>query len=362
MTARIPHNPMMILSAGTKVVLRGGLAARDSAAAQPAGAVGVIIKSPVDQRHSYRVRFPDGSEAPLRRTEFVLLKEVQAEAAGLRAGTAGARGGDTADTAVARGGTADTARTGGDTADTAVTRGDALADFDLYGCVIYRCVVGSRAYGLASEESDTDRRGIYLPPAEMQWSLYGVPEQLENPATEEAYWELQKFLVLALKANPNVLECLYTPVVEHATALAEELRAMRGAFLSKLVYQTYNGYVLSQFKKLDTGRARHGKIKWKHAMHLIRLLLAGITALREGQVPVSVGEHRAQLLAIRDGQMAWDELNRWRLALHHEFDAAYAGTKLPERPDYERANGLLIDARRSAASGLALPRRSGSVR
>ncbi len=346
MTARIPHNPMMILSAGTKVVLRGALAPRDSAAAQPAGAVGVIIKSPADQRHSYRVRFVDGSEAPLRRTEFVLLKEVQAEAAGLTGGTPVPQAGRTADTAVAPGGTVDTARAHGGTAETALPH-DVLADFDLYGCVIYRCIVGSRAYGLASDESDTDRRGIYLPPAEMQWSLYGVPEQLENPATEEAYWELQKFLVLALKANPNVLECLYTPVVEHATPLAEELRAMRGAFLSKLVYQTYNGYVLSQFKKLDTSLARHGKIKWKHAMHLIRLLLAGITALREGHVPVSVEERREQLLAIRDGQMPWGELNRWRLALHHEFDAAYAGTKLPERPDYERANALLTKARRS---------------
>ncbi|MEZ4727824.1 MAG: nucleotidyltransferase domain-containing protein [Caldilineaceae bacterium] len=41
-------------------------------------------------------------------------------------------------------------------------------------------MVGSRAYGLAHEESDTDRRGVYLPPADLHWSLYGVPEQLEN--------------------------------------------------------------------------------------------------------------------------------------------------------------------------------------
>jgi hypothetical protein len=58
---------------------------------------------------------------------------------------------------------------------------DALAEHDLHRHVIYRCVVGSRAYGLDDEESDTDRRGIYLPPADRQWSLYGVPEQLENP-------------------------------------------------------------------------------------------------------------------------------------------------------------------------------------
>ena len=36
-----------------------------------------------------------------------------------------------------------------------------------------------------------------------------------------------KQLVLALKANPNVLECLYTPQVEKATPLAEELLGMK---------------------------------------------------------------------------------------------------------------------------------------
>src|SRR2546421_20968 len=82
-------------------------------------------------------------------------------------------------------------------------------------------------------------RGAYRPPADMHWSLYGVPEQLENPQTEEAYWEIQKFLTMALKANPNVLECLWTPMVEHANEIAREMLAMRERFLSKLVYQTY---------------------------------------------------------------------------------------------------------------------------
>ena len=86
----------------------------------------------------------------------------------------------------------------------------AVAQPDLYKRVIYCCVIGSQAYGLADAEADVDRRGIYLPTADLHWSLYGVPEQLENHETQEAYWELQKFLVLALKANPNVLECLYT--------------------------------------------------------------------------------------------------------------------------------------------------------
>jgi hypothetical protein len=155
--------------------------------------------------------------------------------------------------------------------------------------------------------------------------------------------------VLALKANPNVLECLYTPLVEKATPLALEMLDMRSAFLSKLVYQTYNGYVLSQFKKLEQDRRNRGEVRWKHAMHLVRLLLEGVGVLREGFLAVRVGEHRARLLAVRRGEVPWGEVNAWRLSLHEEFDAAYAKTGLPERPDYERVNAFLIRARRASA-------------
>src|SRR6267142_7090817 len=126
--------------------------------------------------------------------------------------------------------------------------------------------------------------------------------------TPTCYWELQKFLTLALKANPNVLECLYTPIVEKATPLAQELLDMRSAFLSKLIYQTYNGYVLSQFKKLEQDLRNRGQIRWKHAMHLIRLLLEGISVLKSGFLQVRMDEHREKLLAIRRGAAPWEEV------------------------------------------------------
>lgn len=304
-------NMNLIVPVGTQVVTLVEVKGRAGGRAYTRGAVGEIVTAPQDNSHSYRIRFADGTEGALRRHEFAVRKHHQAGE--LR------------------------------------REGDALSEFSLYEHVIYSCVVGSRAYGLDEEGSDTDRRGVYLPPAELHWSLYGVPEQLENKGAEECYWELQKFLVLALKANPNVLECLYTPLVEKATPIAEELLDMRAAFLSKLVYQTYNGYVLSQFKKLEQDIRNRGEVRWKHAMHLVRLLLEGVGVLREGSLTVRVGEHRARLLAVRRGEMPWDEINAWRLSLHKEFDAAYANTSLPERPDYERVNAFLIRARRASA-------------
>jgi len=313
LTDQFQNPPHLILPVGTQVVTLKDVIGPNGRTQYPLGAVGVIVKAPSDLDHSYRVRFPDGLEQALKSADLTTLAKFQA----------------------------------GEIGESAVT----LRRHDLFAHVIYQCVIGSQAYGLADSQSDVDRRGCFLPPAELHWSLYGVPEQLDCHETQESYWELQKFLILALKANPNVLECLYTPLVEKTTPLAEELLSLRSIFLSRLVYQTYNGYVMSQFKKMQADIRNQGQVKWKHVMHLIRLLISGIVVLRDGVVPVRVEQHRDRLLAIKRGELPWSETEQWRLKLHTEFDRALEQTKLPPRPDYQRANSFLIHARKVAASG-----------
>ncbi|MGB8700426.1 MAG: nucleotidyltransferase domain-containing protein [Thermosynechococcaceae cyanobacterium] len=299
----------LILPVGTQVVSRVEIKSAAGELLCLRGAVGTIFEAPTDNSHTYRIHLPNGNFVHLKRHEFSIRKHFQKM--GLKSSK------------------------------------KALDELNLFEFVIYRCVVGSRAYGLEDANSDTDRRGIYLPSADLHWSLYGIPEQIENKPDQECYWELQKFLILALKANPNVLECLYTPLIETITPLAEELIHLREIFLSQLVYQTYNSYVLSQFKKMEQDLRTLGAIRWKHAMHLIRLLLSGITILKHGFVPVRVDDYRDRLLAIKYEQVTWDEVNDWRLSLHQELDAAFAASHLPERPNYEKANTFLIQARRS---------------
>ena len=312
--------PSFIYAAGTQVVARKDVMAVNDRVAHPAGAVGVIVRSPIDRTHAYRVRFSDGFEAAIHHDQMVRLCDFVAKFEGERL--------------------KDESQVG--------FHPSAFSPDPLWDRVIYRCVIGSRAYGLEDGASDTDRRGIYLPSANLHWSLYGVPEQLENDETQEVYWELQKFIVLALKANPNVLECLYSPIVESVTTLGKELLEMREAFLSKLVFQTYSGYVASQFKKMQTDIRNQGRVKWKHVMHLIRLLISGTHVLAEGQVVVDIGEHRESLLCIKSGQMPFNEADKWRKQLQRQFEAAFKTTRLPDRPDYERVNEFLIRARRLA--------------
>jgi hypothetical protein len=300
------HQPDNIF-AGTQVVSLVEVRGASNSLAHPRGAVGVVTRTPAAvEEKNFLIRFPDGFEASLDRGQFDVLKHFKDRLPG----------------------------------------GGSSPGFELEQCIIYRCVVGSRAYGLDNDESDTDRRGVYVAPAELQWSLFGAPEQFEDNATQSCYWDLQKFLTMALKANPNILECLYSPMVEKVTPLGDELLAMRSAFLSQMIFQTFNGYAMSQFKKIEQDIRNHGEVRWKHAMHLLRLLLTGAQTLREGRVPVRVEAHRERLLSVKRGEVPWAGVDDWRKELHLDFERALTGTKLPERPDYEAANRFLLRARR----------------
>ena len=214
--------------------------------------------------------------------------------------------------------------------------------------IIYRCVVGSQAYGLADERSDVNVRGIYLPPATEHWSLASLPEQLENEAEQTCFWEIEKFIRLALKSNPTILEALFSPVVEFASPMAEQLLKIRNCFLSKLAYQTYQGYAVSQFQKMQQRLLKTGDYKRKHAMHLIRVLQCGVDLLQTGELSLVVPEDRREILmSIRQGDMNWEGIDQLRNKLHVAFEEAYQVTVLPDEPDFKRVNEYLIEARKS---------------
>jgi uncharacterized protein len=311
---RMSHQSNNIF-AGTQVVSLVEVRGPNDSLVHPRGAVGVVTRTPAVAGEDFLVRFPDGFEKALESSQIEVLKHFKDRLS-----------------------------------DGLPQPGKPDSGFDLESCIIYRCVVGSRAYGLDNDESDIDRRGIYLAPAELEWSLFGAPEQFEDNAAQSCYWELQKFILMALKANPNILECLYSPMIEKVTPLSEELLALRQHFLSQMVFQTFNGYAMSQFKKIEQDIRNHGEIRWKHAMHLLRLLLTGAATLREARVPVRVEAHRERLLAVKRGEMPWAEANIWRKELHVDFERALTETRLSERPDYEAANRFLINARRETAS------------
>ncbi|SEH03338.1 hypothetical protein SAMN05444920_13556 [Nonomuraea solani] len=205
--------------------------------------------------------------------------------------------------------------------------------------MILSVVMGSRAYGLETDASDTDRRGVFVAPTAAFWRLDKPATHRDGPLPEQFSWEVERFCGLALEANPTILECLWSPIIETITPAGQRLLDLRTAFLSERAHRTFGGYAETQFRRLDPAAP-----KWKQAMHMVRLLLSGLHLVRHGEPLVEVGGYRERLLAIRRGEVPWDEVNAWRAELSDELAAA--PSVLPELPDRARVEEFLVGVRK----------------
>jgi len=210
---------------------------------------------------------------------------------------------------------------------------------------VFAVVVGSRAYGLDGPDSDHDRRGVYVAPTRAFWRPDKPPTHVDGPAAEQFSWEFERFCVLALQGNPTVLEVLWSPLIEVITVDGEGLLASRRAFLSRRVAQTYGNYARDQLERVAARRERTGETNHKQAMHMIRLLVAGAHVLRTGEVLVDVRHLRERLLAVRRGELAWAAVAAWAADLLAELADAAAATVLPDEPDRDAVNRLLVAVR-----------------
>lgn len=114
--------------------------------------------------------------------------------------------------------------------------------------LLFEAISGSRAFGLATENSDTDIRGIYYLPKEDFFGLNYIP-QISNETNDITYYEIGRFVELLQKNNPNILEILASPedCILYKHPLMDLLKTQD--FLSKLCKDTFAGYAVSQIKK-----------------------------------------------------------------------------------------------------------------
>jgi RNA repair pathway DNA polymerase beta family len=121
---------------------------------------------------------------------------------------------------------------------------------ELAPCIALDAVVGSRAWGLATDSSDEDHRGVFVLPAPWLHGLVDPPLDLSSADGSRMYWELGKAVRQALRADPNTLEMLFaSPAI--VDPIAEPLVAMRTGFLSREIYGSFGRYALSQLDRLE---------------------------------------------------------------------------------------------------------------
>lgn len=202
-------------------------------------------------------------------------------------------------------------------------------------------IVGSRAYGMATDESDVDMLGVYAAPT---IEFHGLRPPTGKRATRHAtdpdvtMHEAGKFATLALAGNPTVMELLWLPPESYTvtTTLGWQLIALRDQFLSApRVRDAYLGYATQQFHQLrdasrfpDIPTSRSAK----HGRHLLRLVEQGTNLWVTGELTLRVPSAK-RVFDFGDRVAAGDiGAAEWIISRAREtFDNT--PTVLPDKPD-----------------------------
>lgn len=192
---------------------------------------------------------------------------------------------------------------------------------------ILKVLVGSRAHGLASEQSDWDYRGVFVAPTRDLLSLGAKPQQTvwieadkslaviegHKDAHDNTAWELGHFLNLAVHCNPSILEVFAAPVVETdcqvpgGESFGLALRALFPCvWHPKGVRDAFVGYGLNQRKKFLDGKDGRGA---KYACAYLRTLFQAWWLLAVGVLPIDLRPLAARDEVARD---VYETLQRWR--------------------------------------------------
>lgn len=223
--------------------------------------------------------------------------------------------------------------------------------------ILLQGVLGSKAYGLDNENSDTDRLGIYLEPIKQILGLNPPTNKnstnvFKNP--DKTLHGLNKFMRLAIGANPTILELLWLESYEQKHQyIGYELVEKRNLFLSKKpVRDSFFGYATQQFKKLENrgGKSFSSDIPerrvGKHARHLLRLLQQGYGLYTTGNLQVRLPDEWRNLVlefgeAVQNGEIDWAR----RTLRYYEDAFDSAKSPLPEYPDEDALNRWLYHVR-----------------
>ena len=81
----------------------------------------------------------------------------------------------------------------------------------------------------------------------------------------------------------------------------------------------------------------------KHAMHLIRLYYMGIDILKEQKIITYREKEHDLLMSIRNGEVPYEKIFALQEKLEKEMDEARMASTLPEYPDAEKINDLLME-------------------
>ena len=190
----------------------------------------------------------------------------------------------------------------------------------LRGTLVLETVVGSRAWGLADEASDTDKRGLFVLPFPWTTALVDPPLDLVSADGSSHYWEVGKAFQQALRADPNTLEMLFVTSAKANDLMGEWVLAVRDAFISTEIYGTFGRYALSQLRRLRQNLAL--------AEHR-RLLMDWLVA--DSELTLDAAAQRLAIAADISGHSSADQALRAKDYIKQLYSSLYDQGLLAQR-------------------------------
>jgi len=220
---------------------------------------------------------------------------------------------------------------------------------DLRASIILQGIGGSRAYGTNRPDSDIDRLGIYLAPIR---SVLGFTDHAKSyhfvEPSDFHLHELERFLALALKGNPTIMELLWLESYEEITDIGEFIVYNRSKLMgADLLRRSYIGYAKQQLKRngheppQEAPEERRKRLK--HLGHCYRLLLQakGLIATGELTVRLTASQisdiERFKGLSFKMMQIEFEDIAE---------NMSLTESTIPEQPDRAWAEDFLIKVRK----------------
>lgn len=105
--------------------------------------------------------------------------------------------------------------------------------------------------------------------------------------------------------------------------------------------------VINDYDKLNHRNSKKDETHLlKHAMHLVRLLIMGTEILQGKGIKTYRENDKEFLLDIRNGKYSYEQIFEMVNKYDSEFKYAKEHTSLPDNPNYEKINELVIDINR----------------
>lgn len=225
--------------------------------------------------------------------------------------------------------------------------------------LLFAALSGSHAYGYAHKGSDFDIRGSFAAPTADILALSKPKDTIVimRNRIDATFHEIEKFMQLLIKQNGNSYEQLFCPLIIKTSRWHSLLQNAAMRTLTKHIYNHYKGMCWKNYVLFVKDKRQPVP---RICLFIIRALMTGIYVLTKGgflldinSLPKKLKISASLIQRLVEHLQNEKTVSRFKksidafiLKLFVRLDSAYELSSLPEQPDTESLNALLLKIRK----------------